>query len=71
MSKSTRIIGWIVLAITEVLVIIAFFYADNKGDLLGYQLSVLTLVWGVAAYKNHIDLKREINGFHVPDKART
>lgn len=67
MSNLTRIVGLIVLGITEILLVVAFFFID-KGAVLGFQIAVLSLVWGGVAYKNHIDLKRELSS--VPAKAR-
>jgi hypothetical protein len=60
MSLITKIIGWLVLAITEIMMLIAFI-ADStiRATLIGSQVVVFGAVWASVAWKNHIDLRRD------------
>jgi hypothetical protein len=72
LSKTTKIIGWIVLAITEILIIWAFAVSDNKdmASLISSQIIVFGIVWGSVNVKNVIDLKRDTRQF-MPNSTPT
>lgn len=60
MSKITKIIGWLVLAITEIMMIVTFFTnPELRGTLIASQVVVFGAVWGSVAWKNQIDYKWE------------
>jgi hypothetical protein len=59
MTSITKIIGWLVLLITEVFISIAFFSTTDRVALIGYQVGIFFTVWASVAGKNIIDLKRD------------
>jgi hypothetical protein len=63
MKTVTKIIGWLVLLITEIFISIAFFSGADKVALVGYQMGIFVTVWGAVGVKNFVDLKRnQISG---------
>jgi hypothetical protein len=59
MTSITKVIGWLVLVITEILIVIAFFSGADKVALVGYQVGIFVTVWGAVGVKNFIDLKKD------------
>jgi prepilin signal peptidase PulO-like enzyme (type II secretory pathway) len=68
LSKTTKIIGWIVLSISEILIIWGFIVSLDKITIIGYQVAVLTIIWGSVAGKNVIDYKRDYYSFKPQGK---
>ncbi len=73
MNTLTKIIGWLVLIITELFITIAFFSGADKVALVGYQVGIFVTVWGAVGVKNFVDLKREqipeiVRGEHYANK---
>lgn len=66
MNTATKIIGWLVLIITEVFITIAFFSGADKVSLVGYQVGIFVTVWGAVGVKNFVDLKRD----QIPEAAK-
>jgi hypothetical protein len=69
MNKTTKRIGWIILAITELMICFAFITdIPGRPTYIGSQIIVFTAVWGAVSFKNHIDYKtRELN---IPEEAK-
>lgn len=61
MSSKTRIIGYIVLAITEAVIGLTFWLcpADRAGT-VSAQVIVFCTVWGAVGLKNYVDVKRDV-----------
>jgi hypothetical protein len=55
-KKTTRFIGYLVLALSEFLILYAFFIRKEPG-LLGYQITLFVTVWGAVGFKNYVDIK--------------
>jgi hypothetical protein len=67
LKKETKIIGWTVLIITEIMILAAFFFFKaDKVTIIECQVGVFVTVWGSVAGKNYIDLKRD----QIPDFAK-
>jgi hypothetical protein len=61
MNTVTKIIGWIVLLITEFLIVFAFITNPaDRSALIGYQIIIFCTVWTAVGVKNAIDLKRDV-----------
>jgi hypothetical protein len=60
MNTITKIIGWTVLLITELMAIIAFItMPEQRASVLASQLIIFGTVWAAVFGKNIIDLKRD------------
>ncbi len=67
MSKSTRIIGYIVLGLTEAFLAAAFWLcAADRVTVASYQLAVFGIVWSAVGFKNFVDMKKNGNGSATP-----
>jgi len=66
MSIITKIVGWITLAVTEIMILIAFFSVVDKAALISSQVIVFGAVWGSVAAKNFVDMKRD----QIPEHAK-
>lgn len=61
MKKLTRIIGFIVLLITETVIIYLFVIDPTaRAACLSNQIIVFVTVWGAVGVKNVIDMKRDV-----------
>lgn len=61
MSPKTRVVGYVVLAVTEMLIIAAAI--TNRAELpslVGSQVIVFVTVWGAVGLKNVVDTRRDI-----------
>lgn len=63
MNKATKIIGWVVLAFTELLIAAAALRTLDFASLVGYQVMVFGVVWGAVGVKNMVDMRRDVNRF--------
>jgi hypothetical protein len=63
MSRTTKIAGWIVFVISEILIVWGFIISQDVVAIVGYQVAIFTVVWGSVAGKNVIDYKRDYQNF--------
>lgn len=69
MSSKTRAVGYVVLAITEILIIVAAI--TNRAELpalVGSQVIVFVTVWGAVGLKNVVDTRRDIRSATRPER---
>jgi peroxiredoxin family protein len=69
MNPKTRAAGFIVLAVTEGLIIAAAI--TNRAELpalVGSQVIVFVTVWGTPALKNVVDMRRDIRSATRPER---
>jgi hypothetical protein len=66
MSKRTRIVGYIVLGITEAIIGLAFWLCvADRVTVASYQLAVFGIVWSAVGFKNFVDMKKNGNAPRV------
>lgn len=67
MKKTTRWIGYIVLALTEALIIAtAVTHIEELPSLVGSQVIVFCTIWGAVGLKNVVDMKRNVERATTP-----
>ena len=69
MSPKTRAVGYIVLVITEILIVAAAI--TNRAELpslVGSQVIVFVTVWGAVGLKNVVDTRRDIRSATRPER---
>lgn len=72
MSPKTRAVGYVVLLVTEILIIVAAI--TNRAELpalVGSQVIVFVTVWGAVGLKNVVDTRRDIRAAIRPDRRPT
>lgn len=61
MSSKTRIIGYIVLGITEAIIGLTFWLCPtDRAAMVSAQVIVFCTVWGAVGLKNYVDVKRDV-----------
>lgn len=63
MSAKTRLIGYIVLGLTEIIIGALFILCpEQRAQAASLQTVVFGGVWGLVGYKNYVDMKKNGNG---------